>query len=277
MISVDEYSRSANYPCGYTPIEPYLNQNMGEVKDARAHSWPWMADICKKHQDMDHCAGSYGAVIGNRWILTLSESLCPSKKNGKVPHMEYKMTKVFVGMNNRSEIYNSGVQSFEIKNTFCSDYDGTPTLTLIQLNSSIEYSQFVQPICLAATMKGIQVRESALWSTGWNIERTSDGLQQSKNAVDVDRDFPNLALYINGTDVYQRWILGSPLMFQGLDRRWYLHGVLNPYFEMPKGCKFHLIKHKSELYSYFSTLTYLIGSRGLAIIVNGSPKLPLAK
>ena len=69
------------------PNAPPMSRIVGG-KEAKAHSWPWMAAMLRKPLNSQFCAGS---LINNQWIMSAGHCLYAGKINisGKIKINKY--------------------------------------------------------------------------------------------------------------------------------------------------------------------------------------------
>ncbi|KAI1706433.1 trypsin domain-containing protein [Ditylenchus destructor] len=231
LVYVSAFPAQSEYPCGYTPIKPELHQKIGYLKDAKSHSWPWMAVICRP-TEAQKCFDTLfmqGTIVGSRWILTLgSFKNCSSGDNGNA----CEGAEVKLGVSSLMDPNASFIQTFGVERMFVyldKDILDNNMLTLVKLNGTIEYSRFIQPICLAVpSLDPYKIVGSPMWTVGWTSEKEGfhNYLQQSQNFVNVYEDAPNKIIYTNYTLQGSIFLPGSPLLSQNVDKRWYQYGLL---------------------------------------------------
>ncbi|XP_073713587.1 trypsin [Misgurnus anguillicaudatus] len=153
--------------CGQAP----LNTKIVGGEDASAGSWPWQVSIQSSTYGGHFCGGS---LISPSWVLSAAHCF-PSLPSD---------TMVYIGRqsqtgSNPNEMSSTVSQVFTHPGyTSSSDND----IALLQLSSPVEYSNYIQPVCLAATGSTVGAGTMS-WITGWgkldpNSHQLPDILQE---------------------------------------------------------------------------------------------------
>uniref|UniRef100_A0A3B3TEE7 Si:dkey-32n7.7 n=1 Tax=Paramormyrops kingsleyae TaxID=1676925 RepID=A0A3B3TEE7_9TELE len=120
--------------CGQAP----LNTKIVGGEDAPPGSWPWQASL---KQNGSHICG--GSLINSIWVVTAAHSAYPgqSQSGGSV------VSRVIV-----HPLYDSQTHDNDI--------------ALMQLSATVTFTDYVQPVCLAASNSTIY-NGTEIWVTGW--------------------------------------------------------------------------------------------------------------
>ncbi|XP_056306542.1 serine protease 27-like [Danio aesculapii] len=150
--------------CGRAP----LNTKIIGGLNATEGSWPWQASIHIKSTGKFYCSGS---LINKQWVLSAGDvfALVPASniviylgrqtQNGSNPHEIFRtVTKIIKHPN-----YNSLGSN----------------IALLQLSSSVPFSDYIKPVCLAAA-GSMFVDRTESWVTGWGSINTADTVQELK-------------------------------------------------------------------------------------------------
>ncbi|XP_052394471.1 chymotrypsin-like protease CTRL-1 [Carassius gibelio] len=158
--------------CGRAP----LNNRIVGGENATAGSWPWQVSIHLSYMGMDlgHFCG--GTLINKDWVLTAAH--CFQWFNASYIVMYFGRLSQS-GSNpyetNRTASRNINHPNFNISNV---DND----VALVQLSSSVTFSDYIKPVCLAAA-GSVFGGGTESWVTGWgylqpNRTQLPDTLQQ---------------------------------------------------------------------------------------------------
>uniref|UniRef100_A0A8C9VHL0 Peptidase S1 domain-containing protein n=1 Tax=Scleropages formosus TaxID=113540 RepID=A0A8C9VHL0_SCLFO len=125
--------------CGQAP----LNTRIVGGQNAAPGSWPWQVSM--RYQGSHVCGGS---LINNRWILSADVTMKRWSSQGTNPHAVYRAVRRII-VHPR---YNGNTNNND--------------LALVQLSSTINFSDYIQPICLAAAGSTLY-NGTETWVTGW--------------------------------------------------------------------------------------------------------------
>nr|XP_021327885.1 serine protease 27-like [Danio rerio] len=137
--------------CGRAP----LNTKIVGGLNATEGSWPWQASINVKSTGRLFCSGS---LISERWVLTAASCFQSNNVSDVV---------IYLGRQTRN-----GSNPHEIPRTVIQvinhpkDNSFTNSIALVQLSSSVTFTDYIRPVCLAAA-GSVFVDGTESWVTGW--------------------------------------------------------------------------------------------------------------
>uniref|UniRef100_A0A4W4DYN9 Peptidase S1 domain-containing protein n=1 Tax=Electrophorus electricus TaxID=8005 RepID=A0A4W4DYN9_ELEEL len=142
---LDNHLSAISSVCGVAP----LNNKIVGGQNAAAGSWPWQVSI--HHAYNFHFCG--GSLINSGWVLTAAHCFVTV----------YLGTETLEGTN-MNQVFRS-VTSVTINPNYNSDTNDND-MALLQLSSTVTFTPYVTPICLAAS--GSTFFNGTLsWVTGW--------------------------------------------------------------------------------------------------------------
>uniref|UniRef100_A0A8C1P691 Zgc:123295 n=1 Tax=Cyprinus carpio TaxID=7962 RepID=A0A8C1P691_CYPCA len=140
--------------CGRAP----LNNRIVGGEDATAGDWPWQVSIHTVNDN--HICG--GTLITKDWVLSAAHCFL---KYG------YSYIKMYFGRLSQSDknpnVTSGPIRAKQIINH--SDFDNFTydnDIALIQLSSSVNFSDYIRPVCLAAAASVFGAGTES-WVTGW--------------------------------------------------------------------------------------------------------------
>jgi secreted trypsin-like serine protease len=149
----------ARIDCGVPAIKPDTTRIVGG-KEAKQHSWPWMAALFK------NSFGSWyqfcgATLIHPEWVLTAG-------------HCFYRETnvnnfKVKLGAHNKAQAESTQFEALVSEIHVHSEYNPSKTshdMTLLKLKEPVNFTSEISPICVADTTDFVADGEMG-WLTGW--------------------------------------------------------------------------------------------------------------
>uniref|UniRef100_A0A8C9R510 chymotrypsin n=1 Tax=Scleropages formosus TaxID=113540 RepID=A0A8C9R510_SCLFO len=143
--------------CGQAP----LNTKIVGGQNAAPGSWPWQVSM--RYQGSHVCGGS---LINNQWILSAAHcfALISADPSGWT---------MVLGLQTQQGTNPNSVSVSVSSITVNPNYNGNTNdndLALVQLSSTVSFSDYIQPICLAASGSTFY-NGTETWVTGWgNIQ-----------------------------------------------------------------------------------------------------------
>ncbi|KAL6102406.1 uncharacterized protein ACO6RY_02019 [Pungitius sinensis] len=137
--------------CGRPP----LNTRIVGGQVAAVGSWPWQASLTRSGS---HFCG--GSLINSQWVLTAAHCFQPPNTNNLL---------VYLGRQNQKTSNPNEVPRAVSRIITHPDYNSSPNdndLTLLQLTSPVTFTNYIQPVCLAAPGSSFYTGINA-WVTGW--------------------------------------------------------------------------------------------------------------
>ncbi|KAG7459883.1 hypothetical protein MATL_G00215330 [Megalops atlanticus] len=155
VIIMAKGSHSQLDVCGKAP----LNTKIVGGQDAPVGSWPWQASL---HMNSRHVCG--GSLINNQWVMSAAHCFSSTSTAGWV---------IYLGRQTQQ-----GTNPNEVSRTLSQiirhpSYDSQTSdndIALLQLSSTVDFTDYIVPVCLAASGSTF-FNGTNSWVTGWgNIE-----------------------------------------------------------------------------------------------------------
>ncbi|XP_041651915.1 ST14 transmembrane serine protease matriptase a [Cheilinus undulatus] len=135
-------------------------------QDAEDGEFPWQVSLHVRN--FGHVCGA--SIISQRWLVTAAHCV---QDDGKRRYSQPGTWEAYLGLHNQRAIGNTVVRrslkriiSHPNYNAYTFDND----IALMELDSPINYSEHIQPICLPAAQHDFQTG-SNVWITGWGATR----------------------------------------------------------------------------------------------------------
>ncbi|XP_030640923.1 elastase 2 like [Chanos chanos] len=221
------------YGCGVPTFPPFVSRVVGGV-DVRAHSWPWQISLqYTSSGNWYHTCG--GTLISKDWVLTAAHCISTSRTY-----------RVYLGKNSLQQANEAGSVAIPaakiIVHEKWNSYFIRNDIALIKLQSSVTFSDTIQPACLPAA--GYVLPNNApCYVTGWGRIYTggplADILQQALLPV---VDYATCSQYDWwGSQVTTSMVCaggdgvvsgcngdsGGPLNCQSSSGAWEVHGIVS--------------------------------------------------
>ncbi|XP_056116460.1 trypsin-2-like [Rhinichthys klamathensis goyatoka] len=138
--------------CGQAP----LNNKIVGGEDATAGSWPWQVSIHAIRYGRHFCGGS---LINKDWVLSAAHCFQDS-----ISTIDIYLGRQSQSGSNPYETYRTARQVINHPN-----YDGPShdnDIALLQLSSSVNFTDYIKPVCLAAA-GSVFAGGAESWVTGW--------------------------------------------------------------------------------------------------------------
>ncbi|XP_053194966.1 serine protease 27-like [Scomber japonicus] len=166
-----EKSRSQLNVCGRPP----LHTRLGGGREAPAGSWPWQASL---QRSGDHFCG--GSLINKEWVLTAAHCFDSTSTKRLVVVLGLQSLQ---GSNpNNVSLTVSQIINHPDYNSNTFDND----ISLLKLSSPVTFSDFIVPVCLAASDSTFYHGVNT-WVTGWGDigSKTTRPFQQNLMEVEM--------------------------------------------------------------------------------------------
>ncbi|XP_047427796.1 transmembrane protease serine 9-like [Mugil cephalus] len=153
---------------------PALNTRIVGGQAAPEGSWPWQADL---HRNGGHFCG--GSLINNQWVMSAAHCFPSSSTRNLVVYLGRQSQEG----SNPNEVSRTVTQiiNHPSYNSATSDND----ITLLQLSSPVTFTNYISPVCLAATDSTFFAGVNS-WVTGWGNIGSGVPLPSPQNLMEVN-------------------------------------------------------------------------------------------
>ncbi|KAK7919661.1 hypothetical protein WMY93_010945 [Mugilogobius chulae] len=138
--------------CGVAP----LNTRIVGGENATEGAWPWQVSV---HYDTSHICG--GTVINTEWVLTAAHCIISTSIS---KYLLYFGKQTQSGSNPNQ--VNRTVSQIIVHPNYNATYLFDNDIALMRLSSSITYTNYIRPVCLAASSSQFH-NSTSCWATGW--------------------------------------------------------------------------------------------------------------
>ncbi|XP_076154114.1 trypsin I-P1-like [Alosa pseudoharengus] len=184
--------------CGQAP----LNDRIVGGQDAKAGAWPWMASL---HRGSHFCGGS---LITKDWVMTAAHCFPSTSTTGLV---------VYLGRQSQDGRVNPNMVSRTvlgiIKHPSYNDDSKDNDIALLRLSSSVTFTNYIRPVCLAAANSFFNSGTKA-WITGWGGTAFGSPLPYPGTLQEVQ--IPVVAESDCSMAYYSRFVITNNMMCAGL-------------------------------------------------------------
>ncbi|KAL0972693.1 hypothetical protein UPYG_G00193570 [Umbra pygmaea] len=159
----EDKSDEANCDCGKSPFK---TSRIVGGQNADVGEFPWQVSLHIKN--MGHVCG--GSIINQQWLVTAAHCV---QDDAKTKYSQPGVWEVYLGLHTQKET-NPNIQKRNLRqvishpnyNAYTFDND----IALMQLDSPVAYSGYIQPICLPAASHTFPAG-NPVWITGWGATR----------------------------------------------------------------------------------------------------------
>ncbi|XP_047214556.1 serine protease 27-like isoform X2 [Girardinichthys multiradiatus] len=159
--------------CGTAPFNTKSGTRIVGGQDSTEGAWPWQASL---HIGPGRCGGS---LINNLWVLSAAHCFSSTSTSGLT---------IYLGRHTQQSV-NSHESSFRASQIIIHpDYNSNTNdndIALVQLDSTVEFTNYIRPICLAAA-GSVFTAGLDCWVTGWGTISSDANLPDPQTLQEVD-------------------------------------------------------------------------------------------
>ncbi|XP_067381036.1 transmembrane protease serine 9-like [Channa argus] len=149
---------------------PLLNNKIVGGQDAIPGSWPWQAALFKSGSLF--CGGS---LINSQWVLTAAHCFPRTTTTGLVVYLGRQS----LTSTSPNEVSRTVAQV--IKHASYNTNTMNNDITLLKLSSAVTFTNYILPVCLAATNSTFYSGTN-VWITGWGVTEAGDVSENLREA-----------------------------------------------------------------------------------------------
>ncbi|XP_015239649.1 PREDICTED: suppressor of tumorigenicity 14 protein homolog [Cyprinodon variegatus] len=164
----EDGSDEENCDCGKKQLKSTVRIVGGQ--DAEDGEFPWQVSLHVK--SYGHVCG--GSLISPKWVVTAAHCV---QDDGSISFSRPETWEVYSGPRDQDRNGDPAVKitlKRIIPHPYYNAYTFDNDIALMELNSPVSYSDYIQPICLPSAQHDFDVGKS-VWITGWGFQGDSGG------------------------------------------------------------------------------------------------------